>query len=874
MDKRVEEFWAKYYKLLRQDKFISRKEMDLFIDEFISVFDEDTLNNMSNSMRFDIKKISNSINKVLKNRNNRYIEESMYNYKLYFDTLFRGIDNDVLLDNNQREAIVNNEDYNIIVAGAGAGKTTTMAAKAKFLVDIKKVDPSEILVISYTNKAVDEIAKRINEDFDTPIKVTTFHSLGMDIIKEGSGKSYRAINEGEQYKIITNILSREILLDNDLLSDTLKFLSEYINFDKDILKFKNLEEYHEYKVNLNYQTFKDNIKDYNEKIIKNRTEYYRTVQSEYVRSMEEVNIANFLFMNNIAYTYEKRYPYKTRGVYKPDFYIEQGELTAYIEHFGISQAGHNSSFSEYELNKYKRNIIQKRKAHHGYGTTLIESFSRFNDKRPYLEHLKENLEKQGFLLKPLSNKDIYKKLMDTSRDKYIYRLTRMLMDFIKMRTSGVVNDKSYFEIKELEQEPRIQMFCKIYEDVYKKYKEKLEVDRLIDFDEMISKALKIMEDDEIILHNLNYSHIIVDEYQDISPIRFNLLKDFANKMNSKITAVGDDWQSIFGFAGSNVKLFTDFQKLMGYGDQIMITNTYRNSQELINVAGEFIEKNEEQIKKNLKSFKHLYKPIEVFSYRNDRENSLNKALTIENIISGIYKEHPDHNILLIGRYNFDIDNLIDTPLFRQLSNDPNIIICEKYPKAKVEFLTAHKAKGLGFDQVIIINAIDGRYGFPSNISDDPIFEKFKKSESKNIMHAEERRLFYVAITRTKNKVFIIAPSNKPSPFVIELKDNLNVHFNDALIELYETYKKNMKCPVCGYPLEETYELDIGKIYRCTNDKEICDFRTSNVERKVPIKNCPSCKTGYLMDKGLSRNGKIIYGCTNYTDGICDYKEFL
>ena len=210
---------------------------------------------------------------------------------------------------------------------------------------------------------------------------------------------------------------------------------------------------------------------------------------------------------------------------------------------------------------------------------------------------------------------------------------------------------------------------------------------------------------------------------------------------------------------------------MGYGEIIKITNTYRNSQELIDIAGEFISKNQTQYQKKLYSNKHINKPIEIMYY--NIQNKLEKIEIINDIILNIYKHNQKSKILLIGRYNNDIDELIESKYFNIKSH--NKIICLQEKNADITFLTAHSSKGLGFDEVIIINALDSTNGFPSKIKTEPILETFKdKNYDEKILYPEERILFYVALTRTKNKVYIVCPNEKQSEFIKEIKENKNV----------------------------------------------------------------------------------------------------
>ena len=182
----------------------------------------------------------------------------------------------------------------------------------------------------------------------------------------------------------------------------------------------------------------------------------------------------------------------------------------------------------------------------------------------------------------------------------------------------------------------------------------------------------------------------------------------------------------------------------------------------------------------------------------------------------------------------------------------------------MEFMTVHRAKGLGYDNVIIINAIDSTYGFPSKIQDDPVLQYVVKID-RSIEYAEERRLFYVALTRTKNRVYIVTPQQRPSEFVRELvKDYPNVTLRGHLEEHQHNSGDIKKCPVCGYPLQFRYKKAYGlKLWMCTNEPEICDFLTNDLRGNgMSIIKCDQCKDGYLIVK-QGKNSSFL-GCTNYT----------
>ena len=361
---------------------------------------------------------------------------------------------------------------------------------------------------------------------------------------------------------------------------------------------------------------------------------------------------------------------------------------------------------------------------------------------------------------------------------------------------------------------------------------------------------------------LPYKYIIIDEFQDIARQRFNLTKRLSEITKAKVVAVGDDWQSIYAFSGSDITLFTRFLELMGgKGVEMKITHTYRNSQELIDIAGNFVQKNSMQIKKQLVSPKHLENPIVIRSFDDDYNTRQNLALLIEEMIGDILAEYGESSsILLIGRYGFDMKYLCKTGVFEEL---PGVRVrSNKYPDANISFMTAHSSKGLGYDNVILINMFEGKFGFPCQIEDDPIM-KLVTYEDLSMPFAEERRLFYVAMTRTKNRVYIATPKRKPSRFLVELikdyKLTLDGEINMDTVDLF-----NLRCPKCGYPLKYEFNKSYGlPLYICTNEPELCDFMTNDKTHPHDIFKCPKCSDGYMIVKMNLANSNVFYGCTNY-----------
>ena len=794
--------------------------------------------------------------------NNAYVDRILQQDKGYFDNILKQIDPKIQLDEEQRRAVITADDYCLLVAGAGAGKTTTMAAKVKYLVDKKHIDPSEIIVISYTNKAIGELRERINKGLGISAKICTFHAFSYDIVKQFSAEPPE-INFSSQ-QIIFDMLEKAIFHNKQLMRNLVLFLGYYFDLAEDAFEFPDLNQYHLYRAAQDFETLKSGLGQYIKKVEQQRTKRTRTITGEYLRSMQEVQIANFLYLNGLDYEYERVYPFGSPSrnkKYTPDFYISQGEHSAWLEHYALSESGYNSMFDSQQRSRYLRAISDKRRLHKANRTTLLETWSFYLDRRPLLEHLKEVLEGEGFILKPRNPEEVYKKIVETGKDKYIYKLILFMREFIEQYKTTGYDEGGFSILREKTDNPRTLLFLEIAEQVYYHYQSVLKQRNQIDFADMINDAHFYLQEIERQNIPLPYRYIIIDEFQDIARQRFNLTKRLSQITQAKVVAVGDDWQSIYAFSGSDITLFTRFLELMGAGTELKITHTYRNSQELIDIAGGFVQKNSTQIRKQLISPKRLENPIVVEVFDDSFKPMVQLANTVERIIGEILSEYGEKSsILIIGRYSFDMYNLYRTKRFNELP--AGRVKSEKYPNANITFMTAHSSKGLGYDNVILINMFEGKFGFPCQIEDDPIM-KLVTYEDYSMPFAEERRLFYVAMTRTKNRVYIAAPKVRPSRFLVELIRDFKIpHSEELNMQVVDLF--NLRCPICGFPLKYEFNKNYGlNLWICTNEAELCDFMTNDKVHMHDILKCPKCADGYLIVRKNLKNGDVFYGCTNY-----------
>ena len=877
--------------LLKQDKYIARSDYKDLRDENSYIFSHFKVLRDSKMLAFYCKEhgvdeeriiqilsnyedlLNDDRSQLIVKHNNNYIFHHLESEKLYLDTILSCVDPNINLDEEQRRVVLSDEDYTLVIAGAGAGKTTTVAAKVKYLVEKKDINPNQILVISFTNKAVGELQDKINKALRIDCPVTTFHKTGYAIRRRQEiEERVRIVTEGYMYNVVNDYIKHNILEYPELVDKLILFFGSYFDapYEGD-----DLNSFFNYITKADFSTLRGNMEEYTEKVIDQRSGRYVTIAHERLRSLQEVVIANFLYMNSIDYTYEKIYPYnilRSHKPYTPDFTITQGDKVAYIEHFGITEDGRNNRYTKEQLNIYKKEIKDKILLHYQHDTDLIYTFSSYNDGRDLLVHLQDDLIAHGFELKKRPSKEVFEKIVSTEENKYISRLVKLVCTFIQNFKTNDFTTDDFFRFRSTSSNERTKLFLTICEQCYLEYSKRLKEYHAIDFEDMINDSARILREEEIQGNKIDFKYIIVDEYQDISRQRFNLTKELCKLCNAKVIAVGDDWQSIYAYAGSDITLFTDFRNTFGYGLELCITKTYRNAQEVIDIAGGFVQKNLSQIRKALISPKHIEHPIVIKTYteevdRKEYEGKGGKYFLIgkcvEEIMDGLIERYEHPKILLLGRYGFDGYNLTKSADFIY-DERTGSVRSKKYNADYFDFMTVHRAKGLGYDHVIIINARNETYGFPSKVQEDPIL-KYVVKDDHTYDYAEERRLFYVALTRTKNRVYIITPQQHPSEFVLELiRDYPQVEVYGELDTESREIIPEKRCPICGYPLQLRYKNAYGlRLWICTNEPEICDFMTNNLAgENMAIMKCDKCRDGYLIVKDGKGSGPFL-GCTNY-----------
>ena len=338
----------------------------------------------------------------------------------------------------------------------------------------------------------------------------------------------------------------------------------------------------------------------------------------------------------------------------------------------------------------------------------------------------------------------------------------------------------------------------LVEPIYNDYCAYLKENSEIDFNDMINIATQYVEQKKYINA---YKYLIVDEYQDISKARFRLLDSMRKSSDYNLFCVGDDWQSIYRFAGSDIDFILNFERYWGASEISKIETTYRFSQTLIEISGSFVMQNPSQIKKYIKGNN------DATGFALGEINGYTDKYAIEFMIKKLEELPKNSSIFFIGRYSFDSKLLDDSELLECRYNNISGLVDVKYRKRddlKMNFMTAHKSKGLQADYVFIINNRKSRMGFPSKIQDAAILSLLLNN-AEQYPYAEERRLFYVALTRAKKKVFIVTVKEQESEFVLELRNR----YGDRL------RGERFECPLCGGKLFKK-SGPYGEFWGCSN----------------------------------------------------------
>ena len=688
----------------------------------------------------------------------------------------------VRLTDQQAEAIATDEDVTLVLAGAGTGKTAVVLGKVAHLVNNLCVPPKDILILAYNRKAAQEIRKRLPGSL-SEVDVYTFHSFGRRVIADTDVAPMISslVEDDLKFKRVIDDIIDELLRDPKRSSVVTKFITDqrfpyYSAFDFDT-KAKYMEHI--------------------------RGVELRTLNGVVVKSFEELRIANYLSENSIAYQYEKPYKFPTAtkqyGQYRPDFYLPDYDI--YIEHFALDQNGRPPP----DWKEYDEGVAWKRSIHRKYGSTHIETYSWQYQQDSLIRSLHEKLKENGVGIKRVSRLTLIQSLAKW----LISWLANLIVAFLNhVKNSSITSEELRRRASGQRDLIRNMSFLELFEQILERYKELLAQDNTVDFHDLINIASRQAREGR---WKSPYKYVLVDEFQDISKGRMELLK----AINGKDVAyflVGDDWQSIYRFAGSDVGLVWNCEAYLGHVQERQLTQTFRFGQEILDPSTAFIRKNKEQTQRTLQPNKRAKDDGVTIVYNDNPAEGLRQSL--QDIEKKAKIKNP--SVMVLGRYGrskVTLNNALETRLRKHFST--------------VDFSTVHTAKGREADYVAVLDLKnDPRRGFPSRISDDPLLKLVLPPITRNpYQFAEERRLFYVAMTRARAGLYLITDQAQPSSFVEELVQM----FGSSLRQIGE---RDAICPSCGVGVLRLKNGKYGQFLGCSEYTSTprCQF-TTNTKRK-------------------------------------------
>ena len=740
-----------------------------------------------------------------------------------------------VLTDEQARAAATDEHVTLVLAGAGTGKTAVITAKIAHLARNQGIPPENILVLAFNRDAAQEIQDRLPEDLLTA-NVSTFHAFGLQVMASQGKASTVSTMASDSYALAKAIESMlgELISDPDVGNVAIRLMTNMPADYKAPFDFKNEAEYQRYI----------------------REVELRALSGDRVKSFEELGIANWLTQNGIAFRYERTYPEETankeRRQYQPDFWLPDYDL--YIEHFALNESGRAPE----GWAGYEEGVQWKRSKRLENGTALIETHSWQHREETLLPILRQKLEEAGVEFHPIPREQLIARL---GRER-ISPLCSLLCAFLNhAKSSNLPHQELERRAQDASDGKRAYAFLEVFRKIREDYETRLKEEKAIDFHDLINQAAKSLDSGEA---ENGYTHVLVDEFQDISAGRMELLKAL-RKPELAYFLVGDDWQSIYRFAGSRVSLVRNVSKHLGDTRTETLTQTFRFGKKILEPSSHFIQQNPEQTRRTLQPALGVNdKGITVVGSRVSADGL--RAVIKDLAESDDYEEKD--TIMVLGRFR-----------------GSRSALRTQGPKArdKVIFRTVHSAKGQEADYVVILDLKDGKYGFPCRVEDDPILKLvLPPLEDGGYQFAEERRLFYVGLTRAKKGVYLVTDERRPSPFVREL-------LKTSRREIRQISKLLPPCPRC--PDGNLIESRSHENLRCSNHPEcrylspICPgckvgfvsigeqgtTECSNPDCYATQTICPRCSQGILVRRQRRKDGKPFFGCSRFAEeSACRY----
>lgn len=691
------------------------------------------------------------------------------------------------LNPKQLKAVVSEEKRLLVLAGAGSGKTKTLIQKLEYLIKDKGAKTSEILAITFTKNAANEMIDRLlissdntgeyeqlfhtkrrkkEVEFDRRrflknswvgnVTIKTFHSQCFGMLKNYGSKGTLNNFNDNKFRLLMDSGSSEESPSASTAEETRsevlgKMLIEKCKDKHFLIEFK--------KYLLDYLV--DRI---DHKKSSQNTQYpttYTTLNGTKVRSKSEQYIADWLYRHNIKFVYEPIVNMK-RFDFKPDFFLPEGNI--YIEH----------------VSNLSGSIENKARELREAGKTVLYTYEDQTKDTAYFNAELEKAIKGRMPLDHIFDSDLnyeeefkyYHKEINDFR-----RQVLSVMDMLKIENieRGEVLNKAKASAHE-----RVRIFYKFAGPLIEDYTAYCVNKSYQDFNDLILSTVDLLRNNNEIRESIRsqYKYILVDEFQDVNNLQVELLSLMLTE-ETQLFCVGDDWQSIYGFRGSNVDYIVNFKKHYPGANAIKLNLNYRSTKNIVSASNEVIKKNKIRVDKHVEAFKLSNSAIHVFKGTNEDENIGYATKQVEKLIEQGYDRE---DILFLYRRS-----KMYKPYFEAFKKS-GIFVTNK---------TIHSAKGLEAKAVFVIGLTEGNGGFPDIWISDVIYQVVKETQH-DVLMEEERRLFYVAITRAKDHLFLLSKKDNPSRFIDEIPREFKL---DPKIEL--TGFKIFQCHSCRTKVQST-----------------------------------------------------------------------
>jgi len=677
-------------------------------------------------------KTTRELNSFLEQFIPEYTQSEVERHKDFFDGK--------QFDRDQIEAIVKRDVYNLVIAAAGSGKTRTLTARFAFMARCG-ADLGKILALAYTNPAEDEMRFRLETEYGIhDANVRTFHSLARELAMLSPNFRSGVANGGRQQELITESV-RRLRSEREFAVLLLNFALESRTQEPQPDDFADSEKYYEFL----------------------RNQKYLALTGKQVHSIAERDIANFLFLNRVKFGYEISATWADRSLefrqYQPDFFLT--EYGIWMEHWAIDRQGKVPSWfkvgrSGDPSRRYREEMDWKKAQFEKHRRRLIETYSYQWAEGTLIPELKRKLEESHVVLKELSVQEILQHIQKLMVDKD--PLHELMFSFIsKAKTNGLDITDIESRLASGKWSRKQRAFASLMIRVWQEYESLLEQNDMIDFNDMINLALRVAREKENLAGK--YSHIMIDEFQDITDPQLEIIKCLlGNDGSSTLFCVGDDGQNIFSFAGSDIYNILRFDERFPYPEVTVLSTNYRCPKNVVEASNFVANLNRLKIEKNLIPATEVRRPIRLIEMPADGMESYEDwefRETIELLKQLIESRKTGEEIMVLARFNY--------PLRRLEQEFP------RHEALRLRFLSIHKAKGAEADYVLLLGCTSGRNGFPSEITDQKILDVVKKrGEDETDKLEEERRLFYVALTRCRRQLFLFSSRRARSQFVSEL----------------------------------------------------------------------------------------------------------